>query len=338
MKKIILLFISIIGINIGATNIKIMTYNLWMLPYQDLAKTKLLKQIAALLGKGEKIEDLDTDAQGRAAKIAAVIAALADVFAFEEAFDSAGRKILRAGMKKAGVSYSTKVLGRPAIISRRLTNSGLFTMSKYPIAKSTGIYYKDSFKTKKRTSKGIGTFLFDGSADKGVLYVKIIKDGKPFHIFSTHTQAKTTKKQETPPAGALIRERQWKRIRAFIDSLNIPKSEPVIIVGDMNVDKANPQTRADRYAEYKKMLEILNASELPLKPGSYPYTSLFDPESVAKNQIPGQWIDYVLFANTHLKPTKAEAYVPVKNEQDAKKWEELSDHFPLIGSFEFAGY
>ncbi len=337
MKKYLLAILFSISFIMGSS-IKIMTYNLWMLPYQDLAENGLLKAAAKLIGQGESIQSLNTNSRERAEKIAAKIVQLADVFAFQEGFDTAGRKILRRDMKKLGVLSSTKVLGRSVFLSRRLTNSGLFDMSKYPIENSKGIYYKDKFKTNQRTSKPIDSFSSDRIADKGVLYVKVTKDGKPFHIFSTHTQAKTHKKSETPAAGAQIRERQWKRIRTFIDSLQIPSSQPVIIVGDMNVDKANPEKRKDRYAEYERMKQILKATEVPKRYGSYKYTSLFDPEKVEKTKIAGQWIDYILYSNTHLKPTKAEAYVPIKNDQEAKEWEKLSDHFPLIGNFEFEGY
>ena len=333
-KSIIFCCFSFLIASIIATDIQIMTYNLYMLPHQDLAKQGLLKRAANIIGKGRSLKHLDTDAKGRAPKIPPKIAGLADVFAFQEGFDSTGRKKLRDGMRKAGVPYSTKVLGRSFLKSGRLTNSGLFTMSKYPIDKSKGIHYQDKFKK----SSGIKPFADDKLADKGVLYAKILKDGKPFHVFSTHTQAKTHKKDEKPPLGAKIREKQWGRIRAFIDSLNIPKTEPVLIVGDMNIDKANPEKRADRYAEYKRMLEILNATDVEIdKAKSFGYTSLFDQEKVEKSKIPGQWIDYVLYSNTHLKPTKAQAYVPV-TDATAKEWENLSDHFPLIGHFEFKGY
>lgn len=300
--------------------LRVMTYNLFMLPYQALGKN--IKDIAELVGVDPstlKISQLNTQAKERAAKIPQVIKSLADVYTFQEGFDENARKILRAGMKAAGINHSTQIMGRSFLASQRLTNSGLFIMSKYPIEASDGIYYQDSFQGKN----GIQSFDSDRLADKGIVYIKINKDGKKYHIFTTHTQAKTHHGNEVPPLGCQIRAKQLERLKQFIDSKKIPAHEPVIITGDFNMDSANPNSRLHCYEESQKIAAMLNATQ---PESQEKYTAKFK-SAREDNDQPGQWIDYVLYSNEHQKPDTAS----LKVYQEI----ELSDHYPVVGTFEF---
>ena len=329
---ILSLFIFSSGIQSG--EITVMTYNVYMLPYQSLAKhleqlLRLMPDFGPLkaLGKNaENLAKLQTQAKKRGREIPSKIAPLADVFAFEEGFDNSGRERLIRYMEKEGVKNKTKVLGRGALEyakiiafggkkAIRLTNSGLLAMSKYPIVKTKGLYYQD---------KGIPAVADDAIADKGALYTRIKKDGKKYHIFSTHVQSRFRY-----PGAIEVREKQLKALKEFIDEQKIPATEPVIIVGDFNIDSANPETRKINYEHYPKMLKVLNATDV--RPTGYQFTAIFDKENQKKFGSKGQRIDYVLYSNTHLKPTKATVTVQ-------KQLGDLSDHFPVVGHFVFEGY
>lgn len=304
-------------------SVSLLTYNIWALPYQDLGAFS--QEVAKILGINPDdfdISILDTHADERVQKMIPQLAAIeVDFFVFQEAFDSPARKKLKNGLIDHEIPYKTSVLGRSIFFSERLTNSGLFTMSRIPIEKTDGIYYQDTF----QTHHGIECFDSDCLADKGVLYTKVIKDDLPIHIFSTHTQAKTHKADEIPPLGSLLRHAQYQRIKEFIDSKQIPQTEPVLIVGDMNVDKANPKTRLEEYNEYLAMKEILHAEEAdPLD--SEPSTH-FNKENKVKYESEGARIDYVLYSKNHLKPTNSSSFV-YNSIQD-------SDHMPVLGHFEF---
>lgn len=70
---------------------------------------------------------------------------------------------------------------------------------------------------------------------KGVVYARILKTNtqgikQVFNVFGTHMQAWDSVE------AANTRLKQQQSINTFIDSLNIPKSEPIIIAGDFNVD------------------------------------------------------------------------------------------------------
>lgn len=313
----------VIGMSAYAGKINVMSYNLWMLPYQDYAN--LLQKGAHLIGLTEQekqLERLQTKARKRAAKIPAKIAPRADAFGFQEGFDSSGRNILVHAMEKLGVKHFTKMQERWSGL--RLTGSGLFFMSKYPIKKIDMSYYQDPFKDAQGTHAGIKADSSDTMGDKGVMYARIQKDGKYYHLYSTHLQ--------TRERNAHLRRAQFHRIKRLIDSKKHPKGEPVIIMGDFNINSAHPDIDKSNYQEYLDFLKILNATDVKTRAGEYPYSSEFKTDKEKqKYGSDGQKIDYMLYLNDHLKPAKA--YLTVERDLG-----DLSDHYPIVGHFEFPGY
>ncbi len=195
-----------------------------------------------------------------------------DVIIFSEIFVNELRGQLLYNLKKYGYKYSTCILGS-GFLSKRNKNKGrlgevlnqpfivkfdhpsfgkiplytqgghgenLFTkgvlkpssggiiiVSKYPITQAKEFIYKSSGWSEDRLEK------------KGAVYAKVNKMGKYYHIFGTHPEAVLEH----------IKLDQLRELKRFADLLHIPKSEPILFGGDMNIDTKDIQ----------KMLSILNA-------------------------------------------------------------------------------
>jgi sphingomyelin phosphodiesterase len=232
-----------------------------------------------------------------------------DVIVFSEAFDDGLRKKLIAGLKSS-YPYATKILGTDRGIEQ---DGGVIIVSKWPI------------KAQDQKRFGSNCYGSDCMSDKGVLYAKIDKKGRPYHIFGSHTQADAGAKDRA------ARKLQLKIIRAFIDSKKIPKDEPVIIAGDLNVNKSST-------AEYKAMLSTLNAVDPPTGGAKYTFYPTINDLASGKNEF----LDYVLWSKAHLAPVAASNQVRIP--RAAKGWKDLltenerwdlSDHYPVYGRLSF---
>ncbi len=254
-----------------------------------------------------------------------------DLIVFNEAFETKPREILIQKLKANGYQYITNVIG----YEKGLENGGLFIVSKWPIIKKEGKLYKD---------------ICTGSdclAKKGMMYVQINKNGKIYNIFATHTNAWPDKNSQK------IREKQFEMLRDFIKEQKIPTTQPVLIIGDLNVDMLKYKN------EYANMLRTLNATHPEIKGYT---TATWD---AAINKIADQsdknlkeFLDYVLYANDYRKPDiaynrvlifkstdnwmptqdKIEQYFDKKYGSKHTTLFDLSDHFPVYGHFVWNGY
>ncbi len=254
-----------------------------------------------------------------------------DLLGFCEAFEADARTELLNGLKKYGYSYSTEIVGSGGVM-----NGGVIVVSKWPIIKHKVHIFDACAKV-------------DCVSKKGVIYAAIDKNGKKYHIFATHTNASYDTKDDPTRA---IRLKQFKEVHVFIKAQKIPKSEPVIIMGDLNVDMlSNP-------AEYQEMLHALNASHPPLTGFKYSWDPVTNKLASQTDLSLRQLLDYILYSNTHLKPTKSfDKILYFKSHSDwfAKQdllnrffdrntgavhttLFDLSDHYPVYGQFIFSGY
>jgi endonuclease/exonuclease/phosphatase family metal-dependent hydrolase len=234
-----------------------------------------------------------------------------DVIMMQEAFASSRTSMLNQLAQQ--YPYQTHI---PVGSGYNLFDSGLVIVSRYPIVKTAQLIYPDC----------TGTDCF---ADKGVIYAEIIKNGKAYHVTSTHTAS-----FDTDEARAL-RQVQFKQIRQLINQQNIPSFDAVLMGGDFNVNKFLwPQ-------DYQDMLTNLNATA-PISTG---YTaSTFDPRV---NKLAGaagsggstvEYLDYVVASNTHRQPTQSRNDVRIlRTTADPlyMTWD-LSDHFPVMGQFNYS--
>lgn len=234
-----------------------------------------------------------------------------DVIVFSEAFDDDVRNKMLNRLKP-WYPYTTRILGSDRGVEQ---DGGVIIVSHWPIESQDQILYKDDCS---------GT---DCLADKGVLYARINKKGYRYHIFGSHTQA------DSGSEDISVRKKQFKILKSFIDAKNIPSNEPVIIAGDLNVDKTR------YFSEYKDMLNTLNASQPATKGHSYS----FDPKTNdLASSGPSEYLDYVLYSNKH--PAPKQAYNDVRMIRSDEEWKEftwedamwdLSDHYAVFGRFDF---
>lgn len=160
-----------------------------------------------------------------------------DICCFQEIFtglNSRRKNIIKAA-KNHGLKFAS-IPPNPPFFSKHISNSGLLTISKYPILETEFIPFK----------KHSGV---DALAYKGVLYSKIeVEDGKIIHVFNTHLQAHYSGRQYTPKSDGLLRARlsQIIQIREIIDNFckkyweNLKENcestkQSVILCGDMNI-------------------------------------------------------------------------------------------------------
>jgi sphingomyelin phosphodiesterase len=232
-----------------------------------------------------------------------------DVIVFSEAFHNGLRKKLIDALRSS-YPHASRILGKD---SGPRQDGGVIIVSRWPIVAQA-----------QRTFGG-ACHGSDCLADKGVLYVKIMKGGRPYHIFGSHTQADHSAKDRS------ARKRQFEIIRDFIKSRRIPSDEAVIIAGDLNVERA-------KEAEFQSMLNILGAVH-PTRTGLR-YSHYSPINDLASG--PPELLDYVLWSKNHLPAVAAfnevrmpRARIGWKDLPTEKTRYDLSDHFPVYGRLTF---
>jgi len=236
-----------------------------------------------------------------------------DAIIFSEAFDDDIRQALRDGLRRE-YPHQTRVVGRDRGIEQ---DGGVLLVSKWPIVTEDQLRFGD-------TCSGS-----DCKADKGAIYAALDVRGLRVHVFGSHTQADPGAREQR------IRRRQFEMIADFIRRKNIPAREPVLIGGDLNVDRLRSP------AEFDEMLRILDAA-LPT-PMGHPFT--YDPSTNALARIGGgrpEYLDYVLFQKSHLTPPISRNEVRMlrshqgwSEDADLPSLWDLSDHYPVLGHFQF---
>lgn len=227
-----------------------------------------------------------------------------DAIVFSELFDNSRRETFLAALKSE-YPYQTRVVDR----SGSIEDGGVLIVSRWPIDNESQIVFNECDAE-------------DCMSAKGVMYTKINKGGNPYHIFGTHTQAWTKAENQA------TRLNQFQQMRDFIDSKNINSDEPVIIAGDLNVDKINyPQ-------EYNTMLNVLNAQEVPRNGG---YAHSYNGAVNSWTEGAAEDLDYVLYSSAHLQPVSSQGKViaPRSIHEDVFTQYDLSDHFAMVGNLTF---
>ncbi|MGI9332159.1 MAG: sphingomyelin phosphodiesterase [Gammaproteobacteria bacterium] len=225
-----------------------------------------------------------------------------DAIVFSEAFDDGVRGDLLKALR-AEYPWQTKVLGSDRVFEQ---DGGVVIVSRWPITHVAERRFRDVC---------TGS---DCKADKGVLYARIRKHGRTFHVFGSHTQAGDGGTHRDK------RAQQFRIIKRFIDDLRLAHWEPVFVAGDLNVDRYSG-------SEYRTMLETLDAS-FP-RPLGHPYTV----DSTTNDRSNGRsYLDYVLVSMRHAQPI--EALIETLRPRSPRPFGgdyDLSDHYPVFGHFMF---
>ena len=266
-----------------------------------------------------------------------------DVLILNELIPRNYSKFLLKELSKAGFAYSTSALQDPL----SAVDGGVRIVSKYPITQEALRLFKGNC---------AGT---DCLSAKGVVYARIKKHNQYFNVFGTHMQAWNY------PGAQTIRMKQCKLILGMIQSLHIPKSEAVILGGDMNIDRFRHASQF-QYVQrlmHMKLPKISSDSEIftvdpdqnQLSGSDEPsmYTSQRWPEGCVDVYFetmhcpcaPREWIDYVMYSTQYLQPFSSS--VKAINLKHSEPFgidfhgvkiaaiQDLSDHFPVLAQFEF---
>lgn len=256
-----------------------------------------------------------------------------DVIVFNEAFDDTVRSLLLQGLA-VEYPYRTNILGTASL---GVDDGGVMIVSRWPIIDQA------------QTVFGSLCSGWDCSADKGVVYAKVCKNNRPFHVFGTHMQAGQQQMHHD------IRRAQLLLIRNFIDNLNIPATEPVVIAGDFNIrrDAGTPSAAIPHYGNQRT--PEFNFIEQDLK-ARYPgpanvmdlwparCTYCYGWNGLASDQSEGRvTLDYITTSLTHLQPNQVMlSTIRIQSTPWSEfLWEplfvDLSDHYPVRGRLTFEG-
>ena len=227
-----------------------------------------------------------------------------DAIVFSELFDNSRRETFLAQLKSE-YPYQTAVVDR----SGALEDGGVVIVSRWPIETEAQTSYSDCDAD-------------DCMAAKGVMYAEINKTGQRYHLFGSHTQAWANRENQA------TRAQQFTQMRDFIDSRHIALDEPVLVAGDLNVDKE------DYLDEYQAMLETLGATEVQ-RNGGYKYTA--DGSVNSWTTESAEILDYVLYLNNYKLPVTQAAKVvaPRSIHADVFTKYDLSDHFAVGADLTF---
>lgn len=305
-----------------------------------------------------------------------------DVILFSEVFDGDARRLLLKNMKRVGFKYATcvassayknsnelirgKALNQPYIVdfsnknfndsksaygnggddpAIKPLNGGIIIVSKYPIIQSSEWIFAEPTEELSAAKKLKESFHWNKEL-KGVVYAKIKKDKKKINVFATHTQAQySTGSNALRSLYAQIGISQMEQIGQFIKSLKIPKTEPVIVGGDLNIDKYSPfiNDPQNDFEEkkgmiYKTMIKSINAIVPDLKNNIPPYND-FQRKPIATE--PKQ-IDFVMVSKDNKLPKTFDTnYVAVNTkkpwgeDETGKEHVSLTDHPMVEGFLEF---
>jgi sphingomyelin phosphodiesterase len=195
-------------------------------------------------------------------------------------------------------------------------DGGVAIVSKWPIEEKIQLIY----------AAACGA---DGLSNKGFVYVRVNRNGMPYHIIGTHVQAQDSTCSNGQPEA--IRASQFADIRNFIANKGIPANEAVYITGDLNVNRDS--------SEYATMLSNLQVNA----PNAYAgvnYT--WDPANngIANYNYPTagrEYLDYILVSRHHAQPSywhNQALDVPsapweVTAGGRTYRYKDYSDHYPV---------
>jgi len=103
-------------------------------------------------------------------------------------------------------------------------------------ARRSGVMAISSLEIQKRHAYIYSNYdgaTWDKYANKGAVYITVMKEGHLFHLVGTHLQADEVGDEITAQA---VRAKQMVELREWLKGFNIPRDEPVIIIGDLNVE------------------------------------------------------------------------------------------------------
>lgn len=201
------------------------------------------------------IKNNETDEKKR--RLKKILEATKDysILALQELFGTFSprqRKFLEKAKQK-GFIYYAKGPCHFRFPSKRIVDSGLVILSKFPILEKDFVEFKKSISS-------------DSLAAKGCLYASIHISQNPFfkiHLFNVHLQASYhDKKSEKKKAEfEKVRKTQLIQVKEFIDRKTKDDEFPILLVGDFNINGfRNSSQKEEDSEEYLWMKDLFSKS------------------------------------------------------------------------------
>ncbi len=216
--------------------------------------------------------------------------------------------------------------------SPAVVRGGSFIMSKWPIEVQRQHIFNNS-----------QMWTSDYYANKGLVYVRIDKGGFDYHVLGTHMQSDA----DDFAVSHQTRMAQATETKEWIDDLNLPTSEPVIITGDFNVEYSKDDHINTYLANSNTVLSYAGLGigsysaqdNLMTKSNAYYYEYSLDYNDT---------LDYVVTSAGYLQPSTP-ATMEVLRLKAADSWywsymtnvtpsgihNDLSDHYPVRATFQY---
>ena len=314
-------------VNADLFELNVLTYNIFipvLKPIRDYGQFERAERVAEVIIKCQEITGKDVD-----------------IVILNEVIPVPIDTIVSDGM--AGIGFVHRTDPFKDLLAER---GGIIVFSKYPIVQS------------KYTMYGENCSGSDCLSSKGIVYARVKKNNEYVNIFATHMQAWSSVKEQ------FVRHGQIKQIQKFIKSVSIPKSEPVFLAGDLNMDLFHERSHLN-HLMYSLGLEIPAISEdsaiFTFDAENNQMVGNDEPNSYQNDEYPdgcveeyyktktcpcctSQWLDYVLTSKNHIEPVEGYMQsIPVKVEPFDMSFNmfenimsrDVSDHFPVLGSFKF---
>lgn len=266
-----------------------------------------------------------------------------DVLCFQEIMPDRYRVVVEDGMKEIGLKYITK----PLTHANALADGGILICSRHPIVQQ----YHLPFRSDCISDECLCT--------KGAVYARVMVEPNMYiNVVGLHTHAFNSARARH------IRIQQIKEVRLMVEDMQLPPWEPLILIGDFNVDR---YTQSD---DMKLMERVGKIQFVNIAPTSHPYSSDPGTNKLMGNDSPSEYaskefpngcyeyfiqngtcpccprelLDYAAFGTDSLNPvTSWSQVVPIKvtpfkssfNRSKSKVMSDLSDHYPVASRLTF---
>jgi len=222
-----------------------------------------------------------------------------------------------------------------------VVRGGVMAISSLPIIRKHQYVFKNY---EKHT--------YDKNANKGAIYIKVYKNGQFFHLVGTHLQAD---EEGYENQAQVVRVKQMQEIRTWLEDFSIPSWEPVIVLGDLNVE----------WGETSSSMIDSNLYKFDFK-NNFGFGS-FSPRTNWQAKADAFWwkydlnydktLDYIMAMKNHklpISPAWMEIYrlqsddtwywgyinrvFNIPGEGNVKKdgyYNDLSDHWPVAATYRF---
>lgn len=288
-----------------STTLSILQYNIKMFPkyIQNLRNHYRAKEIA------RRINQLSPD-----------------IVSLNELFDDEEVKTFQQML--SGYGHSHRVGEETNVFTGKFISGGAMLFSKYPIIEQDSTIYRH----------GSGE---DAYANKGAVRIKIMKDGIPINIVSSHFQSGRTQKAFD------TKETQWKNLN---NKLLGDNSVPTIIVGDLNIGTNRGGDSIELFDRIKEKYGLTSESPttsttndfktsqgnildhlLHKEPENYTITTSTRVLSGNEFKVEGGYKvrEHGLIRAREVKNVKS-AFKFLKNKDKKERYYDLADHYPVL--------